>query len=217
MGYFNPIYIYGVERFLADAKSAGVDGLIVVDLPPEEDDGAVPAGAQGRPRLHPPRDADHRRQAPAGGAREHGRASSITSRSPASRARRPRISARSPTPSSGSSATRPLPVVVGFGVKTGAHAAAIAQGADGVVVGSALDQRRSGARSTRRAARPRERSRPSPSWCGTWPTGVRSVSESARRPEAGLELGYASRLISGRMAEPDNLDPRSACASCGPT
>ena len=71
MGYYNPIYIYGVERFLADAKAAGVDGLIVVDLPPEEDDGAVPAGAQGGPQLHPPRDADHRRQAAAGGAREH--------------------------------------------------------------------------------------------------------------------------------------------------
>src|SRR3954447_18867333 len=38
MGYFNPIYVYGVERFLAEAKAAGVDGLIVVDLPPEEDD-----------------------------------------------------------------------------------------------------------------------------------------------------------------------------------
>ena len=38
MGYYNPIYIYGVEKFLADAKAAGVDGLIVVDLPPEEDD-----------------------------------------------------------------------------------------------------------------------------------------------------------------------------------
>src|SRR5918911_1762832 len=38
MGYFNPIYIYGVDRFLADAKSAGVDGLIIVDLPPEEDE-----------------------------------------------------------------------------------------------------------------------------------------------------------------------------------
>src|SRR5262249_59962136 len=38
MGYYNPIYIYGNERFLADAKAAGVDGLIVVDLPPEEDD-----------------------------------------------------------------------------------------------------------------------------------------------------------------------------------
>ena len=38
MGYYNPIYIYGVDKFLADAKAAGVDGLIVVDLPPEEDD-----------------------------------------------------------------------------------------------------------------------------------------------------------------------------------
>src|SRR3984957_19983867 len=38
MGYYNPIYVYGVERFLVDAKAAGVDGLIVVDLPPEEDD-----------------------------------------------------------------------------------------------------------------------------------------------------------------------------------
>ncbi|HKG00039.1 MAG TPA: tryptophan synthase subunit alpha, partial [Xanthobacteraceae bacterium] len=38
MGYYNPIYIYGVDRFLADARDAGVDGLIVVDLPPEEDD-----------------------------------------------------------------------------------------------------------------------------------------------------------------------------------
>src|SRR5208337_618336 len=37
MGYYNPIYIYGVDRFLADATAAGVDGLIVVDLPPEED------------------------------------------------------------------------------------------------------------------------------------------------------------------------------------
>src|SRR3977135_4617214 len=37
MGYYNPIYIYGVDRFLADAKAAGVDGLIIVDLPPEED------------------------------------------------------------------------------------------------------------------------------------------------------------------------------------
>ena len=38
MGYYNPIYVYGVERFLVDAKAAGVDGLIVVDLPPEEDE-----------------------------------------------------------------------------------------------------------------------------------------------------------------------------------
>ena len=48
MGYFNPIYAYGVERFLADAKAAGVDGLIVVDLPPEEDEElCLPAMAAG--------------------------------------------------------------------------------------------------------------------------------------------------------------------------
>ena len=48
MGYYNPIYVYGVEKFLADAKAAGVDGLIVVDLPPEEDDElCLPALAAG--------------------------------------------------------------------------------------------------------------------------------------------------------------------------
>jgi tryptophan synthase alpha chain len=45
MGYYNPIYVYGVERFLEDANKAGVDGLIIVDLPPEDGRGAVPAGA----------------------------------------------------------------------------------------------------------------------------------------------------------------------------
>ena len=48
MGYYNPIYIYGVEDFLGDAKAAGVDGLIVVDLPPEEDDElCLPARRRG--------------------------------------------------------------------------------------------------------------------------------------------------------------------------
>ena len=48
MGYYNPIYSYGVKQFLIDAKSAGIDGLIVVDLPPEEDDElCIPAQAAG--------------------------------------------------------------------------------------------------------------------------------------------------------------------------
>ena len=65
MGYYNPIYQYGVAKFLADAKDAGVDGLIVVDLPPEEDEElCLPAKAAGL-AFHPPRHADHRRQAPA--------------------------------------------------------------------------------------------------------------------------------------------------------
>ena len=71
MGYYNPIYIYGVEKFLADAKAAGVDGLIIVDLPPEEDDELCLPALKAGLQLHPPRDADHRRQAAAGGADEH--------------------------------------------------------------------------------------------------------------------------------------------------
>ena len=71
MGYYNPIYVYGVDKFLADAKAAGVDGLIVVDLPPEEDAElclpALKAGAQ----FHPPRHADHRRQAAADRAHQY--------------------------------------------------------------------------------------------------------------------------------------------------
>ncbi len=58
MGYYNPIYIYGVDRFLADAKGAGVDGLIIVDLPPEEDAELCLPARQGGPQFHPPRHAD---------------------------------------------------------------------------------------------------------------------------------------------------------------
>ena len=71
MGYYNPIYIYGVDEFLADAKSAGVDGLIIVDLPPEEDTELCLPAMQGRAQFHPAGDADHRRQAAARGARQY--------------------------------------------------------------------------------------------------------------------------------------------------
>ena len=71
MGYYNPIYVYGVEQFLADAKAAGVDGLIVVDLPPEEDAELCLPALQGRAQFHPPRHADDRRQAAAGRAHQH--------------------------------------------------------------------------------------------------------------------------------------------------
>ena len=71
MGYYNPIYIYGVDRFLVDAKSAGVDGLIIVDLPPEEDtELCLPAMRAGLNfiRLATPTTDD---QPPARGARQH--------------------------------------------------------------------------------------------------------------------------------------------------
>src|SRR5215218_7603787 len=137
MGYFNPIYVYGVERFLADAKGAGVDGLIIVDLPPEEDDElCLPALAAGLAfiRLATPTTDDRRLPAVLANTAGFVYYVSITGITGAA------------TPDFGKVAAAverikrhtPLPVVVGFGVKSGAHAAAVAQGADGVVVGSAL-------------------------------------------------------------------------------
>ena len=71
MGYYNPIYIYPRERFLDDAVAAGVDGLIVVDVPPEADAELCLPARDARAQLHPAGHADHRRQAPAGRARQH--------------------------------------------------------------------------------------------------------------------------------------------------
>ncbi|MBF9233192.1 tryptophan synthase subunit alpha [Microvirga alba] len=137
MGYFNPIYVYGVDRFLKDAKEAGVDGLIVVDLPPEEDDElCLPALSAGLAfiRLATPTTDDKRLPAVLANTAGFVYYVSITGITGAA------------TPDFGKVSTAverikrhtPLPVVVGFGVKNGAHAAAIAKGADGVVVGSAL-------------------------------------------------------------------------------
>ncbi|HEV2559557.1 MAG TPA: tryptophan synthase subunit alpha [Microvirga sp.] len=137
MGYFNPIYQYGVDRFLADAKAAGVDGLIVVDLPAEEDEElCLPALKAGIAfiRLATPTTDDRRLPTVLANTSGFVYYVSITGITGAA------------TPDFGKVATAVerikrhthLPVVVGFGVKTGAHAAAIAAGADGVVVGSAL-------------------------------------------------------------------------------
>jgi tryptophan synthase alpha chain len=137
MGYFNPIFVYGVDRFLVDAKEAGVDGLIVVDLPPEEDDElCLPALKAGLAfiRLATPTTDDQRLPAVLANTAGFVYYVSITGITGAA------------TPDFGKVASAvesiknhtPLPVVVGFGVKSGAHAAAVAKGADGVVVGSAL-------------------------------------------------------------------------------
>ena len=137
MGYFNPIYVYGVDRFLVDAKAAGVDGLIVVDLPPEEDDElCLPALKAGLAfiRLATPTTDDRRLPAVLKNTAGFVYYVSITGIT----------GAATPDFSKVAGAVErikrhtALPVVVGFGVKTSAHAAAIAKGADGVVVGSAL-------------------------------------------------------------------------------
>ncbi|WP_183815326.1 tryptophan synthase subunit alpha [Parvularcula dongshanensis] len=137
MGYYNPIYAYGVERFLKDAKAAGVDGLIVVDLPPEEDEElCLPARKAELDfvRLATPTTDEARLPSvvrnssgfvyyvsvagiTGGATGEAGAVATAVSR------------LRS---ASG------LPVAVGFGVKTEARAAEVARDADAVVVGSAL-------------------------------------------------------------------------------
>jgi tryptophan synthase alpha chain len=137
MGYYNPIYIYGVDRFLDDAKGAGVDGLIVVDLPPEEDaELCLPALATGLNfiRLATPTTDDKRLPAVLANTSGFVYYVSITGIT----------GAAMPDPGRTTEAVARikrhsrLPVAVGFGVRTAEQAAAIARGADGVVVGSAL-------------------------------------------------------------------------------
>ena len=137
MGYYNPIYVYGVERFLADAKTAGVDGLIVVDLPPEEDaELCIPALNAGLNfiRLATPTTDDKRLPTVLTNTSGFVYYVSVTGIT----------GSAIPDYSKVSEAVRrikghtTLPVAVGFGVKNAQTAAAIAMHADGVVVGTAL-------------------------------------------------------------------------------
>lgn len=137
MGYFNPIYVYGVEPFLRDARDAGVDGLIVVDCPPEEDDElGEPARKAGLAfiRLATPTTDEARLPTVLANASGFIYYVSITGVT----------GAATPDPAAvGAAVARikrqtSLPVAVGFGVKDAPGAAAIAATADGVVVGSAL-------------------------------------------------------------------------------
>ena len=137
MGYYNPIYIYGVERFIADAKAAGVDGLIVVDLPPEEDhELCIPALKEGLNfiRLATPTTDDKRLPkvlTNTSGFVYYVSVTGITG------SKAPDISRVNEAVSRIKRHTD-LPVAVGFGVRSAEQAAGIASGADGVVVGSAL-------------------------------------------------------------------------------
>ena len=137
MGYYNPIYIYGVEKFLDDALVAGVDGLIVVDLPPEMDDElCIPAIRKGINfiRLATPTTDDKRLPTVlknTSGFVYYVSMNGITG-------------SALPDPSLVSGAVErikqhtDLPICVGFGVKTAEHAKAIGGSADGVVVGTAI-------------------------------------------------------------------------------
>jgi tryptophan synthase alpha chain len=137
MGYYNPIYIYGVDQFLADAKSAGVDGLIIVDLPPEEDtELCLPAMRAGLNfiRLATPTTDDKRLPAVLANTSGFVYYVSITGITG---------SASADTGVVGEAVARikrhtELPVCVGFGIRTPEAARGIAQRADGAVVGTAL-------------------------------------------------------------------------------
>ena len=137
MGYYNPIYIYGVEKFLDDALASGIDGLIVVDLPPEMDDElCIPAIRKGINfiRLATPTTDDKRLPTVlknTSGFVYYVSMNGITG-------------SALPDPSLVAGAVKRikqhtnLPVCVGFGVKTADHAKVIGSSADGVVVGTAI-------------------------------------------------------------------------------
>ena len=139
MGYYNPIYIYGVKRFLTDAKASGIDGLIVVDLPPEMDEElCIPALKAGLNfiRLATPTTDDKRLPtvlSNTSGFVYYVSMTGITG------------SALTDTSKVAQAVTRikahtKLPIAVGFGVKTAEQARVIGQSADAVVVGSAIVQ-----------------------------------------------------------------------------
>src|SRR5690349_5237415 len=137
MGYYNPIYAYGNERFLADAKAAGVDGLIIVDLPPEADDElCLPAMKHGLNfiRLATPTTDDKRLPvvlANSSGFVYYVAILGVTGTASADPAQVVEAVTRIKRHTI-------LPVAVGFGVRTAGQARAIGKTADGVVVGSAL-------------------------------------------------------------------------------
>jgi tryptophan synthase alpha chain len=137
MGYFNPIYVYGVEAFLRDARTAGVDGLIVVDCPPEEDDEiCVPARMAGLAFIRLATPTTDGARLPAVLANSSGfiyyvSVTGVTGSAAPDRAAVSEAVARLKR-------TTTLPVAVGFGVKDAGSASSIAAVADGVVVGSAL-------------------------------------------------------------------------------
>ena len=137
MGYYNPIYIHGVERFLLDARSAGVDGLIIVDLPPEEDtELCLPAMRAGLNFIRLATPTTDERRLPAVLANTSGfvyyvSITGITGSASADSNAVARTVARIKRHTD-------LPVCVGFGIRTPQAARAIAAHADGAVVGTAL-------------------------------------------------------------------------------
>ena len=137
MGYYNPIFSRGVDKFLKDAKDAGIDGLIIVDLPPEEDDElCIPAQKAGLNfiRLATPTTDDQRLPKVMQNTSGFVYYVSITGITGAAEAQSGDVAPEVAR----IKAVSDLPVVVGFGIKTPEAAQSIASVADGAVVGSAI-------------------------------------------------------------------------------
>jgi tryptophan synthase alpha chain len=137
MGYYNPIYVYGVDKFLSDAKVAGIDGLIIVDLPPEEDNElCIPAMKAGLNfiRLATPTTDDKRLPAVLANTSGFVYYVSMTGITGSALADTGKVAAAVKRIKSHTD----LPVCVGFGVKTAEQARIIGANADGVVVGTAI-------------------------------------------------------------------------------
>ncbi len=137
MGYYNPIYSHGVEKFLVDAKAAGIDGLIIVDLPPEEDEElCIPAQAAGLNfiRLATPTTDDKRLPKVLQNTSGFVYYVSITGITGAANA----VATDVGPEVARIKASTDLPVIVGFGIKTPEASQEIASIADGCVVGSAI-------------------------------------------------------------------------------
>jgi len=143
MGYYNPIYVYGVEQFVADASVSGVDGLIIVDLPPEEaDELRIPAQAAGIDLIYLTAPTTNDDRLPvvlkyAGGFVYYVSITGITGTASASRTDVAGAVERIRQHTS-------LPVAVGFGIRTPEQASTMASVADAAVVGSALVDRMAG-------------------------------------------------------------------------
>ena len=140
MGYYNPIYSRGVDRFLAEAKEAGIDGLIIVDLPPEEDDElCIPANKAGLNFIRLATPTTDEKRLPkvlqnTSGFVYYVSMTGITGTADVQTGEVAPEVARI-------KASTDLPVIVGFGIKTPEAAEAIAKVADGAVVGSAIVDR----------------------------------------------------------------------------
>jgi tryptophan synthase alpha chain len=150
MGYYNPIFVYGVERFIADAKEAGVDGLIVVDLPPEHNDELCePAQSAGMDfiRLTTPTTDDDRLPtvlAGSSGFVYYVSVAGVTGAGAATMDHVEEAVARLRRHTD-------LPLCIGFGIRTPEHAAEVARRAEGAVVGSALIDKIAEAKSPQQA------------------------------------------------------------------